>query len=137
MYTYFLINLIKVSRADIEWYTGEGELPPYCEMTLRAAGVKEQRGDLHFPAILKGTETSSIVIQRKYEPSQPSTSANSYIIAHSEPQSLTNPQLHVSLTKSTTAGNSKIEVLIRASRLNLVTSVYISVTNISIKVHFV
>ena len=58
-----------MSRADIEWYTGEGELPPYCEMTLKAAGVEDNRGDLHFCATLKGTETSSIMIERPYEQS--------------------------------------------------------------------
>ena len=56
-----------MSRADIEWYTGEGKLPPYCEMTLKAAGVKEQHRDLHFSATLKGIETSPIVIERRYE----------------------------------------------------------------------
>ena len=59
---------MKVSRANIEKYTGEGE-PPYCEMTVRAAGVKEERGDLHFCATLKGIERSTITIERTYEQS--------------------------------------------------------------------
>ena len=62
-----LFKLFQVSRADIEGYTGEGELPPYREMTLRATGVREQRGDLHFGATLKGMETTYIVIERMYE----------------------------------------------------------------------
>ena len=61
-----LFKLFKVSRADIEGYTGEDELPPYCEMTLKATGVKEQRGDLHFGATLRETETSPIMIERTY-----------------------------------------------------------------------
>ena len=57
----------QVTRADIEWYTGEGELPPHCEMTLKADGKKEQRGDLQFRATIKGMEASSIEIKRTYE----------------------------------------------------------------------
>lgn len=64
-----LFKLFQVNKADIEWYTGEGELPPYCEMTLKAAGKKEQCGDLYFGATLKGMETSSIWIVRPYEQS--------------------------------------------------------------------
>ena len=62
-----LFKLFQVRRADIEWYTGEDELPPYCEMTLRAAGAEGQRGDLRFGAILKETEISPIMIERTYE----------------------------------------------------------------------
>ena len=61
-----LFKLFQVRRADIEWYTGEDELPPYCEMTLRAAGAEGQRGDLRFGAILKETEISPIMIERTY-----------------------------------------------------------------------
>ena len=62
-----LIQFFQVSRADIEGYTGENELPPHCEMTLRAAGAKEQRGDLQFGATIKGMEASPIEIKRTYE----------------------------------------------------------------------
>ena len=61
-----LFNFFQLSRADIEGYTGESELLPYCEMTLKAAGKKEQRGDLQFVATLKEME-SSIMIERTYE----------------------------------------------------------------------
>ena len=66
-----LIILFQVSRADIEGYTGKGGLPPYCEMTLNATGVKEQHGDLQFGATIKGMETSPspIMIERPYEQS--------------------------------------------------------------------
>ena len=87
-----LFNFFQVSRADIEWYTGEDELPPYCEMTVKSAGAKEQRGDLQLGANLKGMETSPIImIERPYQPQQP--------------QSLTDPQ---PFSTKFTAGNSKI-----------------------------
>ena len=73
-----LFKLFQVRRADIEWYIGEDE-PPYCEMTLRAAGAEGQRGDLRFGATLKETEISPIMIERTYEP----LSANT--ITHPEP----------------------------------------------------
>ena len=55
-----------MSRAAVEQYTGEGE-PPYCEMTVRAEGMKELLGDLHFAATLKGVKTSPIILNRPYE----------------------------------------------------------------------
>ena len=57
-----------MTTAAVEQYTGEGE-PPYCEMTVKAADMKEQHGDLHFYTALKGIETSSIMIERPYEQS--------------------------------------------------------------------
>ena len=57
----------------MEQYNGEGE-PPYCEMTLRAEGMKKFLGDLHFTANLKGIKTSPIILNRPYE--QPSPSAD-------------------------------------------------------------
>ena len=63
-----LFKLFQVRRADIEWYIGEDELPPYCEMTLKAASAERQRGDLQFCATLKETEMSPIMIKRTYEP---------------------------------------------------------------------
>ena len=62
-----LFNYFQLSRADIEGYTGEGELPPHCEMTFKADGKKEQRGDLQFCATIEGMEASPIEIKRTYE----------------------------------------------------------------------
>ena len=53
-------------------YTGEGK-PPVIELTFRADGEKEIRGDLHCGITLMGVEASTIMIERVYEqsPSQP------------------------------------------------------------------
>ena len=59
-----------MSRAAVEQYTGEGE-PPYCEMTVRAEGMEELLGDLHFAATLKGVKTSPIILNRPYEQPSP------------------------------------------------------------------
>ena len=58
-----------MTTAEVEQYTGEDK-PPYCEMTVKAADVKEQHGDLHFYTAIKGMETSPIVIERPYEQSR-------------------------------------------------------------------
>ena len=56
----------------MEGYTGEGN-PPVIELTIRAEGRKEIRGDLHCSVTLMGVKTSPITIERMYEhsPSQP------------------------------------------------------------------
>ena len=95
-------KLLQVSRADIEGYTGEGELPPYCEMKLKTDGLIRNRTDLYFAVTLKGTKTSSITIHKTYELSQLSDSANT--TAHLQAQGLANPQN----SSAKTAGNSKI-----------------------------
>ena len=92
-----IFKLFQVRRADIEWYIGEDE-PPYCEMTLRAAGAEGQRGDLRYGATLKETEISPIMIERTYEP----LSANT--ITHPEPNTLARLQRFL----STKSRNSKI-----------------------------
>ena len=90
-----------MSRVDIEGYTGEGDLPPYCEMTVNATGLTLHRGEIKFFATLKGME-KCIMIHRTYEPlCQPSAST-----AHPQLQSLTDPQQPS--TRSTAIGNSKI-----------------------------
>ena len=93
-----LFKLFQVSREDIEWYIGEDELPPYCEMTVKAAKNKEQHGDLQYFATLKGTETAPIMIELPYE-----------LTTHPQLQSLPVPQQSLTdTTKSTIAKNSKI-----------------------------
>ena len=56
----------------MEGYTGEGN-PPVIELTIRAVGEKELRGDLHCDVTLMGVKLSHITIERMYEqsPSQP------------------------------------------------------------------
>ena len=63
------VYYFQVTRAAVEQYTGEGK-PPYCEMTVKATGVKEQHGDLRFYTALKGMETSPIMIEQPYEQSR-------------------------------------------------------------------
>ena len=65
-----LINVVQVSRADIEEYIGESELPPYCEMTLKATtGVKNKHEDLAFVATIDCKNIKkSIMINQTYEP---------------------------------------------------------------------
>ena len=56
----------------MEGYTGERGNLPVIELTIRADGDKNIRGDLHCEITLKGVKASPITIERMYEhsPSQ-------------------------------------------------------------------
>ena len=59
-------SIFQVRRISIEGYFGEGKLP-VVELTIRAEGEKEIRGDLCCGVTLKGVKLSPITIERMYE----------------------------------------------------------------------
>ena len=58
--------IFQVSRAAVEEYTGEGELPSIV-MILRAVSDKTTPPDLSLPVTLTGVDHSSILLERKGE----------------------------------------------------------------------